>query len=318
MASIVTLGELLAEFVAARLGQSFSETGNFFGPYPSGAPAIFADQASRMGCEVAYIGCVGADSFGDLIVNRLAHYGVDVRGIRRIAERPTATAFVAYRPDGHREFFFNLANSASSQLTAEVVDPALFEGCRYLHVMGSSLNSEGAIAAVRRAMAEARRHGAQISFDPNIRPEMLSFVPMRAALDEVLDVCDLFLPSEADLPHFCGDVSEAAALDLLWQRPRLSAVVLKRAAAGCTWFDRGQRLDVSSFTVEEVDPTGAGDCFGGTLVAALAASLPIHEALLRANAAGALAVTRRGPMEGNSTPMQLDAFLAQQDLVTER
>lgn len=318
MAALITLGELLAEFVAADVGQTFRQSGTFFGPYPSGAPAIFADQAALQGCDVAYIGCVGNDAFGDLIVDRLQRDGIGTKGIHRLPGQATATSFVAYRPDGSREFVFNIANSATSRLSAELVDASLFADCRYLHVMGSSLNSEGAIGAVRQAVELALRHGARISFDPNIRPEMLSFAPMHLALNEMLEVCDLFLPSEADLPHFCGAVSETEALAQLWQRPRLKAVVLKRAAAGCTWFDREQRVDVPSFEVTEVDPTGAGDCFGGTLVAALLAGLPIATALRRANAAGALAVTRRGPMEGNSHSGVLDAFLAKQEQGAEQ
>lgn len=62
MAAIVAAGELLAEFVAAKRGQGFDAPGEFAGPFPSGAPAIFADQAARMGASVAYAGCVGRDA----------------------------------------------------------------------------------------------------------------------------------------------------------------------------------------------------------------------------------------------------------------
>ncbi|WP_310724672.1 PfkB family carbohydrate kinase, partial [Burkholderia multivorans] len=62
---------------------------------------------------------------------------------------------------------------------------------------------------------------------------------------------------------------------------------------------------------DEVDPTGAGDCFGGTLVASLVAGVPLDAALRRANAAGAIAVTRRGPMEGNSNAAEIERFLTE-------
>ncbi len=76
MAAIVVAGELLAEFVAAERGQGFDTPGLFAGPFPSGAPAIFADQAARLGARVAYAGCVGRDAFGDAIVARLERDGV--------------------------------------------------------------------------------------------------------------------------------------------------------------------------------------------------------------------------------------------------
>ena len=311
MATIVTAGELLAEFVAAQRGQGFDAPGAFDGPFPSGAPAIFADQAARLGARVAYAGCVGRDAFGDAIVARLARDGVDVGAIRRVA-RPTGTAFVAYRDDGSRSFVYQVATSAADCFEASDVDARLFDGCRYFHVMGSSLTSEAAIAAIQRGVIEAARAGAKISFDPNVRAEMLGFAPMRAALDDMLAACHLFLPSEADLPFFCGpQPAERAIAGLLATHPLMERVVLKRGAAGSSAFDRASRVDAPAWPVDEVDPTGAGDCFGGTLVASLVEELPIDAALRRANAAGALAVTRRGPMEGNSSAAEIERFLSE-------
>ncbi|AOK47928.1 carbohydrate kinase [Burkholderia sp. MSMB617WGS] len=311
MAAIVVAGELLAEFVAAKRGQGFDAPGEFAGPFPSGAPAIFADQAARMGASVAYAGCVGRDAFGDAIVARLAGHGVDVARIRRAA-RPTGIACVAYRADGGRQFVFSIEGSASALLEPADVDASMFAGCRYFHVMGSSLTSENAIAAVKRGVIEAARVGAKISFDPNVRAEMLAFEPMRAALHELLDACHLFLPSEVDLPYFCGpQPAERAIAGLLATYPLLERVVLKRGAAGSAAFDRTGSVAAPAYATAEVDPTGAGDCFGGTFVAGAIAGLPVATALMRANAAGALAVSRIGPMEGNSMPDDIDRFLAE-------
>jgi fructokinase len=63
--------------------------------------------------------------------------------------------------------------------------------------------------------------------------------------------------------------------------------------------------------VTEVDPTGAGDCFCGTFLACLALGVPVEQALVRANAAGAMAVLRRGPMEGDSPKEELDRYIAE-------
>ncbi len=144
---------------------------------------------------------------------------------------------------------------------------------------------------------------------------MLSFRPMRAALDEMLAACHLFLPSEADLPFFCGpQPAERAIAGLLATHPLLERVVLKRGAQGSVAFDRAHRAEAPAFPVDEVDPTGAGDCFGGTLVASLVAGVAVEVALRRANAAGAIAVTRRGPMEGNSNAAEIDRFLTERGI----
>ena len=65
-----------------------------------------------------------------------------------------------------------------------------------------------------------------------------------------------------------------------------------------------------AFAVEEIDPTGAGDCFGAAYLTSRRAGLPPARALLYANAAGARTVTRRGPMEGVSSRQELDRFIA--------
>ena len=87
-------------------------------------------------------------------------------------------------------------------------------------------------------------------------------------------------------------------------------MLLKKGAAGSVYFDAERRIATPAFPAEEIDPTGAGDCFGGTFVAAMALDVPVERALLLANAAGAMAVGQKGPMAGNSTMAELDAFLA--------
>ena len=324
MAEIVTFGELLIEFVATRIGQTFDSAGTFEGPFPSGAPAIFADQAARQGASVEIAGCVGQDAFGEAIIRRLADDGVSVRSVARCADRPTGTAFVAYGADGERQFVFNIAQSAAGLLDQSDISPGLFEGCRYLHIMGSSLYNRGAILAARGAAAEARRRGSRISFDPNIRPELMGSPEVREALWETLEICDIFLPSESDLRFFHPGLNGDEVIKRILDRPSLEAVILKRGAAGSSYVDRKRRIEARAFEVTEIDPTGAGDCFCGTFLACQVLGAPVDQALVRANAAGALAVLRRGPMEGNSSKSDLDSFMAERSaslpamLVSER
>jgi fructokinase len=309
LAEIVTFGELLVEFVASAVGQTFDSPGTFEGPFPSGAPAIFADQAARQGASVEIAGCIGQDAFGEIIIRRLAAGGVSARSVTRCAGRPTGTAFVAYRSGGERQFVFNIAHSAAGLLDASSIHPGLFDGCRCLHIMGSSLFNRGAILAARAAVTEARRSGSLISFDPNIRPELMGSAEVREAVWETLEVCDLFLPSEADLAYLYPGLNPDQGIARMLERPSLAAVILKRGAAGSWYVDRQRRIEAAAFDVAEVDPTGAGDCFCGTFLASRILGWSVEQALVRANAAGALAVVRRGPMEGNSSKNDLDSFL---------
>jgi fructokinase len=309
MAAIVVIGEILVEIMATEVGQTFLAPGLFAGPYPSGAPAIFADQAARMGASTAMVGCVGADDFGTLSLRRLQASGVDTSAVRRVPGAATGIAFVTYRGDGGRDFLFTIPTSAAAALREAQLEPALFEGCRWFHLMGSSLFSADIARAARRGVALARAAGARISFDPNVRKELLALPDVAATIEEVLGLCDLLLPSEEDLAHLLPGLSgeEAAARLLAAGR---SLVVLKRGVRGASLRAPGLSLDMPALPVDEVDPTGAGDCFGGTFVACLAQGIAPERALRLATAAGALAVTRKGPMEGNSGPAELEAFLA--------
>lgn len=309
MAQIVTIGEILVEIMATRVGQTFTEPGLFIGPYPSGAPAIFIDQAGRMGASAAIAACVGDDDFGTVNIERLKASGVDTRFARRVPGATTGSAFVTYRADGSRDFVFNIAHSAAGLLDETALTPELFAGCRFFHVMGSSLINPGLARAARRGVEMARAAGAKVSFDPNIRKELLKLPEVEATIATILGQADILLPSDADLDYLCpGQDADAAAASLLAQGREL--VLLKRGALGSVYYDRGRRIAAPAFLSEEVDPTGAGDCFGGTFVAALALGIPLEHALDLANAAGALAVRRKGPMEGNSTLAELEAFLA--------
>ncbi|WIX31741.1 sugar kinase [Salinicola sp. JS01] len=323
---IVTAGELLAEFVAERRGQRFTEAGRFLGPFPSGAPAIFASQAARMGARVAYAGCVGADGFGELIRERLTADGIDIGAVACDPERPTGTAFVRYRDDGERDFVFNLAHSAAARLALDEAGLARLADTRYLHVMGSSLTSPEAIALIDALVERVHARGGQVSFDPNIRPELMRDPASREAVLRRVDDCDIFLPSEADIAWLGqgegqgegqGAVqsesegeTEADTVARLLATKRLSLLVLKRAERGSEAFRAGEHQRVGAFSVTERDPTGAGDCFGGALIAALAAGDSLPRALTLASAAGAHAVTRIGPMEGASDRTTLDALIA--------
>jgi sugar/nucleoside kinase (ribokinase family) len=300
----MTMGEILVEIMARDVGQSFRQPGVLLGPYASGAPAIFIDQVGKLGCPAGMIGCVGDDDFGYLNIERLKSDGVSVAGISMLPDATTGSAFVTYRHDGNRDFVFNISNSASARLGPQHVTTQALEGCGHFHVMGSSLFSDGIVAAMKKAVDIVKQRGGTVSFDPNVRKEILRSPGMRSALEYFLRQTDIFLPSGGELTLLVNAQTEEDALDQLLAMG-VKEVVIKRGSDGATYVDRQQRVDVKPLTVTEVDPTGAGDCFGGAFVACRVMGLTPPEALRFANAAGAMAVTRRGPMEGASTFAQL-------------
>ncbi|SAL83522.1 ribokinase-like domain-containing protein [Caballeronia arvi] len=306
---ILTMGEILVEIMASERGQSFRKPGTLLGPFPSGAPAIFIDQAAKAGGRCAMIGCVGDDDFGALNIERLRTDGVEMSGIAVVKTATTGSAFVTYRDDGDRDFVYNITNSASGFLSVEYVNDDLLKQCSHFHVMGSSLFSPSIIAAMKKILETVKANGGTVSFDPNIRKEMLRVPEMRRALDFILNYTDVFLPSGHEAMLLTGATDEKGAIAELLGRG-VREIVIKRGKDGCSYLNGQIELNVAALPVQEIDPTGAGDCFGGAYIACRAQGFSVEQSLQYAIAAGARAVTVSGPMEGTATLAQLDEFIA--------
>lgn len=308
------IGEILCEIVASTIGQGFTEPQSLIGPYPSGAPAIFIDQCGRIGGAAAMVGAVGDDDFGRLNTDRLARDGVDVSGIRIDARLPTGTAFVRYRQDGSRDFIFNMWTSAAGQISWTSEVEAVVARSGHLHVMGTLLVHETISTLVERAAETIKERGGSISLDPNIRKELRSDADAQRRITRMIARSDLLLPSGEEL-FLAADIAPEEGVDAALAQLfsiGVDEIVLKRGPDGATCFARqGTQVAVPGFLVEEVDPTGAGDCFGGTYVACRRMGMNAERALTYACAAGARNVTLRGAMEGAGSRDELDLFIEQ-------
>lgn len=312
----ITAGEILVEIMSTSVGNGFLEPMQLVGPFPSGAPAIFIDQVARLGSEAGIISAVGDDDFGWLNIERLKRDGADVSAIAVLAEAPTGSAFVRYRADGARDFVFNIARSASGQIEMTDAARALIARAGHVHVMGSAFAIGGIGRVLSEAVASVKARGGTVSFDPNVRKELLAGQgEARARFEEILGVSDLLLPSGEELSVTAGIDEEEAAVQSLLSRG-VKEVVLKRGAAGSSFYLQNDRGHCPAFKVEELDPTGAGDCFGATYVTCRRKGLSPASSLRYANAAGARTVTRQGPMEGVSTFAELDQFIEEHRLET--
>lgn len=311
MQKIIVIGEILVEVMADSAGDGFLAPIALTGPYPSGAPAIFIDQVARMGHPCGIISKVGMDDFGRLNIDRLASDGVDVSAIGTDPDRPTGSAFVRYRPDGTRDFVFNIRHSACGTLPEGPAVQAMLDGADHLHVMGSSLSSPDFIAFNIAAAKSIKARGGTISFDPNLRKEILNAPGMAEAMQTILSMTDLFLPSGAEITLLTQAGDDTSAVAELLSRG-VTAIAHKQGAAGVAYHDAQGSRFVPAFRVPEIDPTGAGDCFGGAFVALWLRGMDVTRALTLAAAAGALAVTQRGPMEGAARLDDIAAFVAAQ------
>jgi sugar/nucleoside kinase (ribokinase family) len=306
---VIALGEALVEIMRPAAGAPLDQPGIFQGPFASGAPAIFAVAAARLGARVGFIGQVGADAFGRLLLGRLEAEGVNVANLWVSQEFATSVAFVAYSPDGGREFVFHLRHAAAGKINPQAIRQEFFSSVKWLHISGSFLTlSDASLETCRRAVELTRKAGGKVSFDPNLRPELMGLDDSRKIFAPYLDSADLLLPTADEARALTGATDdEEAARRLLGDAKRV--VVFKRGPGGSTFFTPGQRLDVAGFPVEEVDPTGAGDCFNAACLIGLLNGWTLDHIAHFATAAGALAVTRQGPMEGAPTAAEIESFL---------
>ncbi len=279
------------------------------GPFASGAPAIFIDQAARLGQPCGIVSRVGDDDFGRLNLDRLRADGADVSAISTDPDRPTGSAFVRYRPDGGRDFVFNIAHAACGALAASPEADALIDRADHLHVAGSSLTAPRIAAMIVDATERIKARGGTVSFDPNMRPEILKSGGLGDAFEAVMARTDLFLPSGEELFLPTRAREERAALREIFALG-VGLVAIKRGRDGASCHSATEDIFEPGFAVEEIDPTGAGDAFGATFVTMWLRDLPLREALVCACAAGALAVGSQGPMEGNASLPEITAFRA--------
>ena len=149
MFDVVALGEMLIDFAPVETDPAGYPT---LKAQPGGAPCNFLAALQKYGCSTAIIGKVGADSFGNLLVQTAADCGIETRGVRKDASSFTTLAFVTLDATGNREFSFARKPGADTQLTAEEVDYDLIENCRAFHFGTLSLTDK----PVRRRPAGMR------------------------------------------------------------------------------------------------------------------------------------------------------------------
>ncbi len=317
---LVCLGEMLIDMFPAETGRRLAEVSAFL-PNPGGAPANVAVAAARLGASSAFIGKVGEDAFGRLLIETLEQEGVVTRGMRVDKGARTTMAFIA-KPDAHTaEYVFYRNPGADMLLRVDELDRELLAGTRVFHFGSISLIHEPSRGATRAALDLARAAGALISFDVNYRP---SLWPDEAEalrlIKETLPLADLVKVNEAELALLSGTSElEAGSATLLAQGPQLVVVTL--GAEGSYFRSAAGMGRARPFVVETVDAVGCGDAFTAGLLCQLlwqqdwrgALTAPLLGPMLRyANAVGALTALRPGVIPALPTAVEVEEFLLKQ------
>lgn len=306
---VLTIGETIVEFIRKGEDMPHHKTGEYIGPFPSGAPAIFIDAASRLGLKSAIMGAVGDDDFGRLLVKRLADDGVDITHVFTKKEYTTGIAFVTYFSDGSRKFVFHLKYSAAAKIKPEDIDEDFIKIFKVLHIMGSTLSIGRKIReSCYKAVEIANRSGMLITYDPNLRSELIEPRMIKKMSEKVLKVAEIVMPSRTELFNLTGKNNvEDASKEIF--KYGATILALKLGEKGSLGITRQEQVFEPAYTVNEVDPTGAGDAFDAAVIYGYLKKRALREILKFSNAVGALKVTRMGPMEVPKNLSEVERFL---------
>ncbi len=311
MAEVWVMGELLCEVMRPEAGTPLDQPGTFLGPYPSGAPGIFIDTVARLGHSAGIVSGVGKDDFGKCLTDRLKKDGVDVGLVEEIEDGTTGVAFITYFEDGSRKFLYHFPHTPATMAKAPNVNQARFDDTRFIHVMGCSIMAKAEFGAqIVKFMKDLVAKGAKVSFDPNIRPELLRNPESLNRVSEVVELCSILQPGEAELLSLTGQPTLEKAIGHSFKNPRLECIAMKNGSKGCRIFTRDSSFEQGIYQVKPLDATGAGDCFDAGFLVGLLEGRPLEECAKIASAVAALNTAAFGPMEGDISKLTVEKMIA--------
>lgn len=316
---VVALGELLIDMTMnGKSGQGNA----LYEANPGGAPCNVLAILKKLGHSVAFIGKVGDDIFGHELKGVLEEVGIDPRGLVMDKDARTTLAFVKTFDDGDRDFSFYRNPGADMLLKKEDVDLSLISDTRIFHFGTLSMTHDGIREATLYSIEEAKKAGALISFDPNLRE------PLWDSLDEAkeqvlkgLGYSDILKISDNEIQWLTGKEDYEEGARWILEKYGITLMTVSLGKEGSMAFYR--KDPTSSYikaqaapvlSKDTIETTGAGDTFGGCILHfVLTKGLEdlkeedLKEMLSYANAAASIITTRRGALRVMPTPDEIDA-----------
>ena len=313
MPSIITFGEMLIDFVPTTNGVSLSDATTFI-KAAGGAPANVAVGLARLGVSCGFMGQVGDDAFGHFLAHTLQKNHVDTSELKFSPHARTALAFVSLQADGERDFMFYRHPSADMLYSHDQVNVEYVHRAQMFHFGSISLIDDPIRRATLFAIETAKKAGAVISYDPNLRlPLWRDAESAREGMMLGWKYANVIKVSDDEFDFLGGDAEK------LWHDD-LQLLIITRDKEGCMFRTKisefSKNSEISGFKVESVDSTGAGDGFVAGLLSGLLThphAVDDEETLRaicrRANAVGAITTTKRGAIPSLPTSQEVDHFL---------
>lgn len=304
---VIALGELLIDMT----DNGVSEQGNtLFEANPGGAPCNVLAMLRRLNHKVGFIGKVGDDIFGRKLKKVLEEVGINTDNLLIDKDCRTTLAFVETHPDGDRSFSFYRNPGADMMLQKEDIHESLLRQTKIFHFGTLSMTHENVRQATMYAVETAKKNGAVISFDPNIR-EML-WDSLETAKEQVhygLKMCDVLKISDNEIQWLTGEQDFTAGVKKIRERYEIPLILVSMGKEGSRAYYLKE--DSSEVIVEEkavlqkhtIETTGAGDTFMGCVLHFILNNGLTHleqtdlsQMLRFANAAASIITTRKGAL----------------------
>lgn len=314
---VVALGELLVDFTE----NGISSQGNkIFEANPGGAPCNVLAMLQKLGRETAFIGKVGQDAFGQMLVTVVKQQGIHTKGIRYDQHVPTTLAFVQTTADGDRSFSFYRNPGADMMLQKEDVEESLLKEAKIFHFGSLSMTNPGCEAATKYAIEIAKESGALISFDPNLREPLWD--DLEKAKEKILygiSRCDILKISDDEIAFLTDETDIDRGVDKLLDLYHTPFVCATMGRKGSKAFYDGKIIEAKSFLRKDtIETTGAGDTFCACLLNDVLehgiknrSDMSVRAMLTFANAAAALITTRRGALKVMPERCEVEKLLSE-------
>lgn len=299
---VIALGELLIDMT----DNGVSGQGNtLFEANPGGAPCNVLAMLTKLGHKTGFIGKVGEDLFGRKLKSVLEEVGIDTANLCIDKDARTTLAFVETKADGDRDFSFYRNPGADMLLRKEDVHTKLLEETRLFHFGTLSMTHEGVREATKFAVEYAKKQGALISFDPNIREPLWESMDLaREQVEYGLGMCDILKISDNEIVWLTGEEDYSKGVQKIKERYDIPLILVSMGKEGSRAYYRDTMVEKAAFVQKNtIETTGAGDTFMACVLhKVLQVGLEeftkeqLQDMLTFANAAASLITTRKGAL----------------------
>nr|WP_184965347.1 sugar kinase [Streptomyces echinatus] len=232
---VVALGESMVTFLPSRAGR-LADVPSFHRAI-GGAESNVACVLAAAGHSARWVSRVGADGFGQHLVEQITGYGVDTGAVRTDPDRPTGIYFrtAADRDTDAHEVAYYRAGSAASAMSVADVDLAAAWSGRVLHLSGITAALSGTCLELMRELTAPRPGRPLVSFDVNHRPALWPDADGPQVLLELARRADIVFVGADEARRAWGLHGGRAILEAL---PGPAVVVVKQGRGGATAFER--------------------------------------------------------------------------------